>query len=104
MSDLVPRRPYSREDRRLGRELARLDADARVSVAYVEQEANLQTARVHGLGHVGKQALYEAAIVTEAEQQLARVVPEAAGRLTAIADMTALGLAEIVTKTAHKLS
>ena len=44
MSDLVPRRPHSREDRRLGRELARLDADARVSIAYVEQEANVQTA------------------------------------------------------------
>ena len=102
MSDLVPRRPY-REDRRLGRELARLDADARMSMACVEQEANVQTARVHGLGYVGKQAMHEAAILSETEQQLCRLVPEAAGRLTAIADMTSLGLAEIVTDTTHRL-
>jgi hypothetical protein len=103
MSDLV-RRSSFREDRRLGRDLARLDANTRVSIAVVEQEANVQTARVHGLGYVGKQALHEAAILSETEQQLCRLVPEAAGRLTAIADITTLGLAEIVTQTAHKLS
>lgn len=104
MSDLVRRSSGFREDRRLGRDLARLDANTRVSIAVVEQEANVQTARLHGLGYVGKQALHEAAILSETEQQLCRLVPEAAGRLTAIADMTTLGLAEIVTQTAHKLS
>jgi hypothetical protein len=103
MSDLVRRSGGLGGDRRVGRELARLDADARLSIAHVEQEANVQTARVHGLGYVGKQALHEAAILSETEQQLCRLVPEAAGRLTAIADMTALGLAEIVTETAHRL-
>jgi len=64
----------------------------------------VQVARVQGLAYVGKQALHSAAMVSETEQQLCRLVPEAAGRLTAIADITALGLAEIVTDTVRRVS
>jgi len=45
-----------------------------------------------------------AAMVSETEQQLCRMVPEAAGRLSAIADITSLGLAEIVTDTVRQVS
>ncbi|MDQ5819901.1 MAG: hypothetical protein M3540_00475 [Actinomycetota bacterium] len=40
-------------------------------------------------------------MVSEIEQQLCQLAPEAAGRLTAIGDITALGLAEIVADTAR---
>lgn len=103
MSEVV-RRFSGREDRQVGRELARLDAEARMSLARVEGAADVQTARVQGVAHVGRQALYAAAMITETEQQLCRTVPEAAGRLTAIADITALGLAEIVTDTVRQVS
>jgi hypothetical protein len=74
-----------------------------MSLARVEHEADLRTALVHGFGHVANQALYTAARVSETEQQLSRLVPESAGRLTAIADITAMGLAEIVAGTARRL-
>jgi len=104
MSDLVPSRLGGREHRQIGRELSRIDGTRRIELARVEQAAELQTARVHSLGFVGKQALHAAAMVSEVEQQLCRLVPEASGRLTAIADITALGLAEIVTDTVRRVS
>jgi len=104
MSDLVLRGLGGRDNRVVGRELARLDAQARMSLARVEGAANVQTARVQGVAYVGRQALHAAAMVSETEQQLCRMVPEAAGRLGAIADITALGLAEIVTETVRQVS
>ena len=104
MSDLVPRGMGGREDRQVGRELARLDAQARMSLVRVERASDVQAARVQGLAYVGRQALLAAAMVSETEQQLCRMVPEAAGRLMAIADITALGLAEIVADTVRQVS
>ncbi len=75
-----------------------------MSLARVEAAADVQTARVQGVAYVGRQALHAAAMVSETEQQLCRMVPEAAGRLGAIADITALGLAEIVTNTVRVVS
>jgi hypothetical protein len=62
-----------------------------MSLARVESAADVQTARVQGVAYVGRQALHAAAMVSETEQQLCRMVPEAAGRLAAIADITSLG-------------
>ena len=73
-------------------------------MAQIEQRADVQAARVQGVAYVGRQALRAAAMVSETEQQLARMVPEASGRLAAIADITALGLAEIVTDTVRRVS
>jgi hypothetical protein len=103
MSDLVRTSGGFREDRRVGRELAKLDAQSRLALAHVEASADVQVARVHRLAYVGKQALHAAALVSEVEQQLCRVVPEASGRLTAIGDITALGLAEIVTDSVRQV-
>ena len=104
MSELVPLRSYGRENRQVGRDLARLDARGRMQMGRVEQAADVQAARVQSLAYVGKQALHAAAMVSEVEQQLCRLVPECAGRLTAIGDITALGLAEIVADTVRQLS
>lgn len=103
MSDLVPRRSNGREDRRVGRELARLDAQARLLAAGVEHTADVQTARVLGLAHVAGQALHATAFLTEKEQHLSRLVPEASERLTVVADVAAMGLAQIVNNTATQL-
>src|SRR5437763_9055142 len=96
MSQLVPHRLNGREDRRVNRELALLDGQARSSLARVELTADIHTARVHGLAHVGRQALHAAALVTETEEQLSRLVPAAGTRLTAIGDITTLGLGQLV--------
>ncbi len=57
MSELVPHRLNGREDRRVGREVALLNAQARMSLARVQLAADVQAARVHGLAFVGSQAL-----------------------------------------------
>lgn len=41
--------------------------------------------------------------MTQLEQQLATLVPLAAGRLQAIGDLTALAVAEVVSDTQHQL-
>src|SRR5207247_386367 len=72
MSDLVRASGGFREDRRVGRELAKLDAQSRLALAHVEASADVHVARMHGLAYVGKQALHAAALVSEVEQQLCR--------------------------------
>jgi hypothetical protein len=104
VSDLALQRFGSRDNRQVGRELARLDAQARLSLAGIERTADVQAGRVQSLAYVGKQAMHAVVMVSEVEQQLCRLVPEAAGRLSAIGDITALGLAEIVTDTARQVS
>lgn len=93
-----------RESRLAGRALTRLDAQAQVSLGKIEVEADLQVARVHGLAYVGQQAMQATAIVSELEGQLGQMVPGARGRLTGIADITTLGMAEIVADTVRKVS
>lgn len=103
MTELVPHRLNGRGDRRVARELARLDAEARAMQAYVDNVSDLQAARIHGLAFVGTTGLHAVAWVSEAEQQLCRIVPEAAERLTTIANVTALGVAELVAETPREL-
>ena len=90
-------------DRRTARELARLDAAGQLEFARVNQAADLQAERVAAVGYVGKVALREVALLSQAEQHLALVAPAASGRLQYIADSTALALAEIVSETTRRV-
>lgn len=92
------------EARGVRRELARMEAKAQTALGRIEIEADLQVARVHGLAYVGKQAMQATAIVSELEGQLGQMVPQARGRLQGIADITTLGMAEIVADTVRKVS
>ncbi len=106
MSEMVPfgRGLARREARSVGAQLARLEGRAQVELGKIEIEADLQAARVHGVAYVGKQAMQATAIVSELEGQLGLMVPNAKGRLQGIADMTTLGMAEIVANTVRKVS
>lgn len=104
MTELVPQRLTGRADRRAGRDLARVEAESRLMQIRIGRTADIQALRVNSLAYVGRQALHAAAMVSETEQQLCRLVPEAEGRLRAIADITALGLAEIVSDTVQRVS
>jgi hypothetical protein len=86
------------------RELTRMEARAKTLLGRIELEADLQSARVHGLAYVGKQAMQATALVSELEGQLGEMVPEARGRLKGIGDITALGFAEIVSDTVQRVS
>ena len=95
----------SRRDARLVRRVTK-DEDVRSTVALVriDHEADRQAARVQAVGYVGQQALHSVAMVSALETQLREMVPAAAGRLNGIANVAALGMAQIVSDTVRKVS
>jgi hypothetical protein len=107
MSALVPfehSRSLSRsESRRTARSLDHLDAATRLEIARIEAAAELQAVRADAVTYVGKRAMHDAALLTRLEQQLVLMVPMASGRLQAIADITALALAEVVGDTLRQV-
>ena len=108
MSDLIPYGrsggSLSRRDARtVGREMARLSAQTGLQLASIEQTAVVQAARVDAVAYVGRAAMREATMLTQIETELATLAPGAAGRLQAIADLTALAMIEVVTDTGKRV-
>ena len=91
------------DTRRLGRSLARIQAETALDVAQVDRVAEIQTVRAEAIAQVGAHAMQSVALLSQLEQQLALTVPMASGRLQAIADMTALGVADVVADTTWKV-
>lgn len=86
------------------RTVARLEAETQVGLARIGQVAVLQTLRVETVACVGRRAMFETALLTQAEQSLASLVPLAASRLQAIADLATLGIAEVVSDTVRQVT
>ncbi len=106
MSALTPyNQPTLRraESRQLARTLGALEANVRLQTARIETAAEVQAVRAGAVTYVGKQALQDVALMTQLEQQLATLVPLAAGRLQAIGDLTALAVAEVVSDTQRQV-
>ncbi len=104
--DLSPYEPPNlprREDRDFKRSLARLDGRGRLELASIEQAAHLQAARVAAIGHVGKRAMHELTLVSQLEHGLSRLAPAASDRLQALADLTAISMAEVVSQTGQQV-
>ena len=100
MSDLAPlnqrpsRHPMTRSDaRHAARATSQLTTQASVESSRIKTVAELQALRIEAVGHVGRRAEHNLALLTQLEQQLTMLVPLAAGRLQAIGDMTALAVA-----------
>jgi len=74
-----------------------------MALARIEQRAMLQVAKVDAVGFVGRAAMQAVAMVSQFEQQLGHLTPMAVTRLQGIADMTALGIAEVVADTVNKV-
>jgi hypothetical protein len=92
-----------REARMVGRELDRLDAHGQIQIAAIDHQAELQAARVQAIGYVGKRAMHEVTLLSQLEQQLSALVPISTGRLQALGDMAALGMADVVSDTVRKV-
>jgi hypothetical protein len=106
MSELIPSRGAlsARGSRSVNRELSRLDGRGRLELARIDQEAELQAERVSAVTYVGKRALHEISLLSQLELQLSALVPGATPRLQGIADITALGVADVVSETVRKVS
>lgn len=89
--------------RQAGRQLERLESQALVRSGQIDLEAQLQVARVQAVAYVGRQAMFGVAMISETEAQLGQTVPEARGRVAAIANLTAMGMAEVVADTTRKV-
>lgn len=86
-----------------GRAVARLQAQTQLGMARIAQQAALQVTRVEAVACVCRRGLFEAALVTQCEQSLAALVPLAAGRLQAIADVATLSIAEVISDTVRRV-
>jgi hypothetical protein len=84
--------------------VARLDSTRELGIAKIEAAAELEATKVMAVGYVGKKAMFEVAMVSQTEQQLATMVPLAASRLQAIGDMVAFSAAEVVADTLRRVS
>lgn len=95
--------PATREQRQVGRALSRLESQRVVGLAELEVKAELQAVKAEAVGYVGKSAMQTVALISQLEVQLGQMVPAAVTRLQGIADMTALGVAEVVAESVRKL-
>ncbi|MDX6285910.1 MAG: hypothetical protein QOG53_1395 [Frankiales bacterium] len=96
--------PAAFRNRRRSRELAQLSDQTELCIAAVEARAEIEATKVDAVTYVGRRALYDVALLTQLEQQLAQMVPLAASRLQAVGDMTALALADLVASTVNKVN
>ncbi len=91
------------EQRGTARSLARLQANTEIGLASIESAAMLQVAKADAVAYVGRAGMQAVAMVSQFEQQLGTMCPLAVTRLQGIADMTALGVAEVVAETVRKV-
>ena len=89
---------------RPSRELARLATSTELAIAHTDAMAEVEQSKVHALQRITNQALQGVALVSQTEQQLSQIVPDAASRLQAIGDMHALASADIVAQAPRRLS
>ncbi len=93
-----------REERALIRRLSALDRDRIVGLAEIEVKTQTQAARAHAVGYIGEQGMLAVSMLSQLEGQLGQVTPLAVTRLQGIADMTALGIAQVVANAVREVS
>lgn len=93
-----------REDRQLARRLAALERDRAYGFAEVQTRAELQASRAHAVAYVGEQGMQAVAMLSQLEAQLGQICPMAVTRLQGIADMTSVGIAQVVANAVREVS
>lgn len=88
---------------RTGRELSRLTQSAELAVSQQQAVADVECATLDGIQHITTRAMQGVALVSQLEQHLAAVSPEAEARLRAIADIHAFASAEVVSRAPRRL-
>jgi hypothetical protein len=92
-----------RELRQISRNLTRLNGQGQFELARIDQEAELQSERIHAVGFVTSAAMREVALLAEMEQQLAALTPAAANVLQGINNIGAISMADILADTVRKV-
>jgi hypothetical protein len=101
--------PYRRgalskiEGRQAELKLAKLRHDAALEKERLRLAAEIEAVRVDSQIYVGRRAMRNVAFLSEFEELLARLSPTALSRVSAMADITCLSIAEMVSESARKL-
>lgn len=102
-NQLQPYRPSAVEQYRTSKALSRLAGETGLVLAGTEARVEVENTILDGIATVGATAMRNVAMVSQLEQQLAQAVPLATSRLQAIGDMTALGMADVVSSAARRI-
>lgn len=86
-----------------GRMLANIQVGAMVDLARIDAAVQRREAATDGITAVTARAMQHVALVSQSEQSLALTVPNASGRLAAVADAHALAMTAVVMDTARAL-
>lgn len=100
---LVERVSSNPSSGRSGRGLTRVAQATELAVVQKNAVADIECATLDGIQQVTGRAMQGVALVTQLEQHLAAVVPEAECRLRAIGDIHAIASAEIVARAPRRL-
>jgi len=111
MSNLVPFGGYGspgsslspRVAKALGRQLGSIEAGGAVALAQIDVAVQRREAVTDGVTSIAARAMQHVAAVSQTEVQMALTVPNASGRLAAVADAHALAMTGIVIDTARAL-
>jgi hypothetical protein len=85
------------------RSLDRQDESALLQMNAIASAAQIESARVHAIAHVGQQAMFAVTTVSQLEGQLGTMCPMAVTRLQGLGDMTALAVAQVVADLTHRI-
>lgn len=88
---------------RTGRELSRLSQSTELAVADRMAVAQVECAALDAIQQVAGRAMQGVALVSQLEQHLSAIVPEAEHRLRAIGDIHALASAEVVSRAPRRM-
>jgi spore germination cell wall hydrolase CwlJ-like protein len=105
MSSIIPYSPYraalpALDERRVGRQLARIEARAAFEVADVRAAQAVEHAQVDRVEAVGQHGLLAVTNVSALEGLCLARVPHAEARLRSVADSAAIGIAAVVQRAA----
>ncbi len=89
--------------RSLGYELSTVRARSSLDLARIEAAVASREALTDGVTSITARAMQHTAVVGQAEMSLALAVPQASGRLAALADSHAIAMTGIVMDTARAL-
>ncbi len=101
--DIQPYTPNLLPTPRTNRALGRLSTETTIAIAFTQAKAEIEAAKVDGVSAVAAKALQDVALLSQMEQSLAQAVPHASGRLSTVADLAAIAIADLVANASRRI-
>jgi hypothetical protein len=106
-NDLTPYQgaiePLSRDSRRAGREISRMEAGTQTRLARIDKETDATIAKGHSLTSATAFGMNDVTRIAKLQTELETIAPGASGRLNMLADFHAMGVAEELAEHQYRL-